>query len=137
MPTCIKTQQLHHNMLLIQLKARFKKEWFALRCAAAGLVYFFLNERKTMLYTISTVLVIVAGACTKVSRTEWILLALSVCSVWAAEMFNSCMEEILNFLHPHRHEKVKHIKDMAAGAVLFTGTGSIITGLIIFLPKLF
>lgn len=124
-------------MLILKFIAYFKKECFALRCAVAGLVQFFLTERKTIVYTIATIIVLLTGLFCHLNGTEWILLSASIISVWVAEMFNTCIEEILNLLHPAQHTKVKRIKDIAAGAVLFTAVGSIITGLIIFLPKLF
>lgn len=124
-------------MLITKSIAYFKKECLAMRCAVTGLVQFFLTERKTIGYTITTIMVIVAGLLTRISGTEWMLLTGAIVGVWVAEMFNTCIEETLNLLHPAQHVKVKRIKDIAAGAVLLTAIGSTITGLIIFLPKLF
>lgn len=122
--------------MLSILKGIFKRERFALHCATAGLLNFLITEKKSILYTIATTTVFTAGCMLHVSRTEWLLLTGAIASVWVAEMFNTCVEEILNLVHPTHHPKVKRVKDLAAGAVLLTALCSAITAIIIFLPKL-
>ncbi|MBL7726551.1 MAG: diacylglycerol kinase family protein, partial [Dinghuibacter sp.] len=84
-----------------------------------------------------TTAVFTAGCVLGVSGTEWVLLTGAAGSVWVCEMLNTCVEEILNLLHPGMHPKVKRIKDVAAGAVLLTCMCSVATAGIIFIPKIF
>jgi diacylglycerol kinase len=56
--------------------------------------------------------------------------------VIGAELANTAIEKIMNFLHPSYHEKIKSIKDIAAGMVLFTAICTAIVGCIIFVPKI-
>ena len=56
--------------------------------------------------------------------------------VLAMEMTNSVIEKLIDFLNPAQHPQIKWIKDVAAGAVLWTAVLSAIIGTIIFLPKI-
>ena len=42
---------------------------------------------------------------------------------------------IADFIHPEFHERIGFIKDIAAGAVMFTAIASIVVGLLIYVPK--
>lgn len=53
-----------------------------------------------------------------------------------AELFNSAVEQIIDYIKPEMHPKAKIIKDVAAGAVLVTAIIALIIGVIIFLPKI-
>jgi len=57
--------------------------------------------------------------------------------VWITEILNTCIEKIMDFVHPEYHPKVKIIKDMAAAAVLIMAIVAVIVGGLIFIPKLF
>jgi diacylglycerol kinase (ATP) len=48
----------------------------------------------------------------------WALCLLSACVVWAAELFNTALAQIIDRLHPERHESIRAAKDCAAAAVM-------------------
>jgi diacylglycerol kinase (ATP) len=123
--------------MLYRMKGMIRREQFAMHCALAGLIQFFVTERRSASYLIATMTVFTAGWLLGVSATEFLFLTGATISVWVAEMFNTCVEGILDLLHPGIHPKVKRIKDLSAGAVLFTCIGSTIIAFIIFLPKIF
>ena len=56
--------------------------------------------------------------------------------VISAEIFNTSIEELVNLVSPQKNEKAGIIKDLAAAAVLILAITALITGLIIFLPKI-
>jgi diacylglycerol kinase len=56
--------------------------------------------------------------------------------VWVAEIFNTAIEKTMDFISRERHPQIKLIKDLAAAAVLVTAFSALITGAIIFIPKL-
>ncbi len=72
-----------------------------------------------------------------VSKTELGLIVLCIAMVIATELINTAIELLCDFIHPDRHEKIKQIKDISAGAVLITATAALVIGLVIFVPKLF
>ena len=58
----------------------------------------------------------------------WALVGLVAAVVLCAELFNSAIEELIDLLHPDFHDKVKAIKDLAAGAVLVAAIASLWVG---------
>ena len=58
-------------------------------------------------------------------------------SVWLAEAFNTCVEFLVDLVHPEWHELAGRIKDVAAGAVLIAAVGALLLGLIILGPLIF
>ena len=71
-----------------------------------------------------------------VNTTEALALVFAIGFVWVAEMFNTCIERLLDFVSVERHPEIKFIKDLAAGAVLVAAMVSVIVALIVFIPKL-
>ena len=83
------------------------------------------------------IIVTVAGFYFNISTNEWVAQVLAIGLVMTAEGMNTAIEEIANFIHPERHDKIGLIKDIAAGAVFIASIFSSIVGLIIYLPKIF
>jgi len=73
----------------------------------------------------------------KLSPNEIVFLVLVTGFVWVAELFNTAIERIMDFISGESHPGIKLIKDLAAGAVLLSAVTAFITGAIIFIPKLF
>ena len=71
-----------------------------------------------------------------VSKIEMAILLLVAGFVWTAELFNTAIEKIMDFISKERHPEIKFIKDISAAAVLISAIVSLITGAIIFIPKL-
>lgn len=83
------------------------------------------------------ILITIAGFYFDISSTEWILQTFAIGLVMSVEGLNTGIEKIADFIHPDHHSKIGFIKDIAAGAVFMAATAGIITGLIIYLPKIF
>jgi diacylglycerol kinase (ATP) len=69
-----------------------------------------------------------------VSRTEFLIIALSVIAVLLAEMLNTAIEATVDIVSPEHSEKARVIKDIAAGAVFVTAFGVAVIGYIILSP---
>ena len=76
-----------------------------------------------------------AGYITGLSMMEWIVLILCISAVMTAEAFNSAIEKLGDAVTLEKNDHIRIAKDMAAGAVLLVSLGSLLCGLIIFLPK--
>jgi diacylglycerol kinase (ATP) len=129
----------HHTDRRIQMKgnsfsakARCKSIGHALR----GIRKFFIQEPNALIHLAGSIGVVAVAFYLKVSMIEFSILILSIGFVWVAELFNTAIEEIMNFVSPEYHPKTKLIKDIAAGAVLVAALGSLITGAIIFGSKI-
>jgi len=79
---------------------------------------------------------IIAGILLKISSTEWLFIVLCSMLVLMLELINTAVEYLCDTITTDFHPVIKIVKDISAAAVLISAAGSVITGLIIFLPKI-
>lgn len=115
------------------IRARIKSFGYAI----AGIWAFFRREHNAWLHLLATIAVLVLAALVGVTKTELLALVFAIGFVWMAEMFNTCIERLMDHLAPHRHPEIKFIKDLAAGAVLTAALTALIVGGVVFIPKFF
>lgn len=103
--------------------------------ALEGLKSVFKLEFNFRVQCLIALVVIGTGIIMKLTSVEWLTIILVIGFVLIAEMFNTVIENLLDFLSPQIHPTVKMIKDVSAGAVLISAVIAVIIGLIIFVPK--
>lgn len=109
----------------------------SLEFALTGIFTAFKEEKNMRSHVLSALAAIIAGLIFRISAIEWLLLLLSIFLVIAFEIMNSAVENVVDLASDyHFSMRAKNAKDMAAGAVLVVSVFAVITGLIIFLPKL-
>ena len=119
--------------------SKTKKLINSFKYAFSGIVSSFKTERNMKIHVLIMILVIIAGIVFKISKIsalDWIILTIMIALVISAELFNTTFETVVDMITKERNEKAKLAKDIAAGAVLVLAIGSIIVGLIIFVPKI-
>ena len=116
--------------------AKTKKLINSFKYAIEGIVSSFKTERNMKIHIFIMILVIIAGIILKISALDWIILVIMFALVISAELFNTTFETVVDMITKERNEKAKLANDIAAGAVLVLAIGSIIVGLIIFIPKI-
>ena len=79
---------------------------------------------------------LVGGFVLSISLLEWVLLILMIGFVITAELLNTAVETMLDYLAPDWHPTAGSIKDLTASAVLVTSIVAFIIGIIIFLPRI-
>lgn len=104
--------------------------------AAKGALILIKSEASIQVQFVIALIMTGVGFYFNITTTEWILQLLAIGLVMSIEGANSAIEEIADFVHPDFHKKIGLIKDVAAGAVFFAATISVIIGLIIYLPKI-
>jgi diacylglycerol kinase (ATP) len=107
------------------------------RFAWEGIYKFFSREHNAWIHLAATIVVFAAAWKFNISRNELISLVIVIGFVWAAEILNTAIEKIMDFVSPQYHPEVKIIKDLAAAAVLIAAAAALFTGGLIFIPKLF
>ena len=105
--------------------------------AWAGIKQAFKTEHNTWIHLFLTVASLIAGLILQIEKWDWIALVIVITMVWTAELFNTCIEKIMDFISTEKHPQIKLVKDVAAAAVLITALSAVIVGLLIFVPKLF
>lgn len=105
--------------------------------AITGVLTAFKEERNMRKHLVSAILAVLAGLIFQVSATEWLFLFLAIFLVIAFEIVNSAIENVVDLASGYHFSMLaKNAKDMAAGAVLVVSGYAVVTGLIIFVPKI-
>jgi diacylglycerol kinase len=114
------------------LRKRFKSFGYAFN----GLKVLFKEEHNARIHLVAAFCVILLGWFLKLSDLEWVAISLVIGAVFAAELFNSAIENLADHLAPERHANIKKVKDLAAAAVLVCAIMAVAVGCLVFLPKL-
>ena len=117
----------------LSLQSRISSFGFAFR----GIFKFFQQEPNAWIHLAATTCVFIAAVYFDVSNSEMIALIIVSAFVWVAEIFNTVIERIMDFISVKKEPEIAFIKDLAAGAVLISAVTAIVVGAIVFIPKLF
>ncbi len=110
---------------------RFKSFVYAFN----GIKLFFKEEHNARIHLFAAIIAIGLGVFFKISSLEWIALFFAIGFVLTAEILNTSIENMADFVSSERHHSIKKIKDLAAGAVLISSIIAFAIGLIVFIPK--
>ncbi|MGT2801315.1 diacylglycerol kinase (ATP) [Streptococcus henryi] len=105
--------------------------------AITGVITAFKEERNMRKHLVSAILATLAGLVFQISAMEWLFLMLAIFLVISFEIINSAIENVVDLASNYHFSMLaKNAKDMAAGAVLVISGYAVVTGLIIFVPKI-
>ena len=115
----------------------FRRFTNSFKYAIQGITGIFRTEQNAWIHLLAAIAVVILGFIYKISHGEWIAISIVIGLVFAAELFNTAIEILVNKISPEHDPKMGMVKDLAAGAVLITAIVALIAGLIIFIPKIF
>ena len=101
-----------------------------------GLKILIKEEHNSRIHLFVSIVVIIASFVFKIVLNEWFAIIFSIGIVIAAELFNSAIENIADFISPDKNYKIKVIKDMSSAAVLICALTAATIGFIVFIPKI-
>lgn len=104
--------------------------------AFSGIKYVFKNEHNMWVHVGLFVVAMFLCWILSISVTQTISIFFGFSIVVAFECINSAIEYLANHLHPEVHMNIKKVKDVAAGAVLFSSVGLFLFCAVIFIPKI-
>ncbi|SIS63046.1 diacylglycerol kinase (ATP) [Chryseobacterium ureilyticum] len=73
----------------------------------------------------------------KLSNTDAAIILIVSTAVLSAEIFNTAIEKICDFIQPDYDKRIGFIKDISAGAVVIMAVSSVIIGIFIYWKYLF
>ena len=114
-----------------------KRRITSIRIAINGIILFFRQEHNAWIHLLATISAIILGVVLQCSKSEFMMIALVIGFVWTAEIFNTAIEKFADFTSKEYNPKIKFIKDVSAAAVLVAAITALVTGCIIFIPKIF
>ncbi|MDX8340399.1 diacylglycerol kinase family protein [Draconibacterium sp. IB214405] len=109
-----------------------EKRLLSFKHAFNGIRHLWKNEINFRIHILTSTIVIALAALVEITRTKWLLIFICVGIVLAAEVFNSAIERICNFVSPEKNTQIKIIKDISAAAVLIVSVRTAIIGAFIF-----
>jgi len=106
------------------------KFYFAIR----GVIDLFRIEISFQIEVFAALIIVFLMVLLPVSNIERAILILAITIVFSFEGLNSILEKTLDAVHPGKERRVRIIKDIAAGTVFLSSIGSVIAGVLIFMP---
>jgi len=118
-------------------KFSISKRFRSFGYAFNGLKLMLKEEHNSRIHLVAAFCAVLLGWFLKLSTLEWVAISLVIGAVFAAELFNSALENLADHLAPERDANIKKVKDLAAAAVLVCALTAVAVGCLVFLPKLF
>lgn len=103
--------------------------------AMNGLVVVWREQTNFRIHVAVLCAVLVTGWVVELTVAEWAIVLLCAGLVLAAELFNSAIEKMVDWVHPQWNEPAGKIKDIAAAAVLIAAVAAALVGIVIFANK--
>lgn len=104
--------------------------------AFKGLGYAYSTQLNFRVHVYAAILAIAMGFWLRISASEWNWILLCLSMVLLTELLNTGIETLTDLVSPGYNKLAGHVKDISAAAVLVVAFFALITGLIIYLPKL-
>lgn len=114
------------------IKSRLRSFGYAFQ----GWSYVLRNEPNSWIHAIVTLLILLLAFWLHIPARDLAVILLTIAVVWAAEFFNTAIENIVDLASPEEHPLAKVSKDVSAAAVLIAALISIMVGLLILGPPL-
>jgi len=102
-----------------------------------GIHYCYKTQLNFRIHLLVLLGVVVAGFVLQISTVEWLFIIVCSMLVLSLELLNTAIEYLCDTVTTEIHPIIKIVKDASAAAVLLAAAGSVVTGFIIFLPKIF
>lgn len=101
-----------------------------------GIRLFIQKEHNAWIHLLATLVALSTGLLLGIRSMEWVAITFAIGLVWVTEMLNTCLERAMDIISLEKNEKIRFVKDMAAGAVLIASIIALIVASFIFLPYL-
>ena len=115
---------------------KMKKVLESFNNAITGIIDTVRTERNMKIHLIVALGVLVASFFFDITKYEFLILAVTITMVIAAELINTAIEATIDMTTNYYHPLAKIAKNAAAGAVLITAINALLVGYIIFWDKL-
>lgn len=113
-----------------------KKLTLSFRYAFSGIFWALRHNQNLRIHFFVALLVIIASIYFQVNPFEMGILGVMILLVIGAEMINTAIEQMVDFVVIEHEREAKVAKDVSAGMVLLTAIGSVIVGILIFVPHI-
>jgi diacylglycerol kinase (ATP) len=119
-----------------QERFSFRKRGKSFSHAWKGIIYLMKTEHNARVHLAAMIIAAALGVSLRIEPQEWIAIAIVSGMVVITELLNSAIEKLADMVEPEWNKQIGIIKDYSAGAVLVAAVISLITGAVIFIPKI-
>ncbi len=123
---------MNYSSTSFSLKSRLQ----SFKHAFNGFKILLIEEHNARIHLFAALLVIILSFLFELNNTDWLFVIFAITLAISAEMVNTIVENICDFISHEKHPDIKKIKDLSAAFVLFTVFTSIVVAAIVFIPKL-
>ena len=95
-----------------------------------------LNHKAVLIQLILGLFAIIGGMIIKLDHYEWLAFVICISMVIAAEIFNTAIEKMADYLSSEYDEKIKVIKDLSSASVLVASIGALAVCMICVLERI-
>ena len=113
-----------------------KRSMKSFKYAFTGIHYAFKNEPNLIIHLMLATMVMAASIIFRVTPYEMGILGLTMLMVITTEMVNTAIEKMVDLITKEHRMEAKIAKDVSSGMVLVAAAGSVIIGLLIFVPHI-
>ncbi len=117
---------VEHRTLIKSFGFAFEGVWYAIK-----------YNQNLRIHFVIAILVIISSIIFDINPFEMGILGLMILLVISAEMINTAIEQMVDLITMEHRQEAKIAKDISAGMVLLTTIGSVIVGVLIFMPHIF
>ena len=104
--------------------------------AVHGFMSALMRERNLRIDLVVADLTLIFAYLYHLEPLGYAVLILTICTVMAAELFNTSVERLSDAVTGEYDENIKNAKDIAAASVFLTASGSVIVGICLFLTDI-
>ncbi|HZX21750.1 MAG TPA: diacylglycerol kinase [Clostridia bacterium] len=108
----------------------------SLNYAVEGIIYGLKTQKNMKIHFVVAIVVLAASLFFDLTRTEILILFLTIAMVIIVEMINTSIESTIDLITDKYHVFAETAKNVAAGAVLIATINSIIVGYLIFFHRI-
>jgi diacylglycerol kinase len=112
------------------------KNLVAFKAAFNGIAIALRSERNLRFHFLAVAVVSISGFLIGMTNLEWLMILILFAIVISMELINSAIERLCDLVQPEKDTQIGKIKDISAGAVLWTCFIAVIAALVLFVPKL-
>jgi len=100
--------------------------------ATKGIYLGISKDRNTKIHIVLGFIALISAFLLKISKIDFILISIVCFLVIVLELFNNCIERIINAVSPNHNKELGKVKDILAGIVLTADFLAVVVGLLIF-----
>lgn len=117
------------NTIFMKIFKSFVHAW-------QGIRHSYKTQLNFRIHLLVLSVVVIAGYILQINLVEWLFITICSMLVLSLELMNTAIEFLCDAVTKEIHPIIKIVKDVSAAAVFLAAAGSVVIGIIIFLPKI-